>query len=93
MGTFTHCEERIWDGLRGYKEGGCVEGEMCLKLIKKKVNKGSGDLRVRYHPAKCRNCGKQLKTSLEPGMVRHTYNASTRKTEAGGSLLRSSLST
>ena len=49
-------------------------------------NKGSGDLRARSYPAKLPTCKKELKNSLESGMVAHTFNPSTQETEASRSL-------
>ena len=49
------------------------------------LNKGSGDLRARSHPAKLPSCEKELKKALGPGLVVHTFNPSTQEAEAGGS--------
>ena len=46
----------------------------------------SDDLRARSHPAKFPTCEKELKKSLEPGVVGHTFNPSAQKAEAGRSL-------
>ena len=57
----------------------CVKGEKQTK----KWNKGSGDLRGRSNPAKFPTCKKELKKSLEPSVMGHTFNPSTGKAEAG----------
>lgn len=65
---------------------------MELSPVFKKMNKlrnekkQSGDLREISHPAKFSTCKKELKKSLEPGVVRHAFNPSTEKAEAGRSL-------
>lgn len=66
-----------WNGAKS-----CVQGDKQTK----KWNKGSGDLRARSHPAKFPTCEKELKKSLEPGVMVHTFNPSTGKVEVSGSL-------
>ena len=60
----------------------CVQGDKQIK----KWNKGSGNLKARSHPAKFPTCEKELKKSLDPGVVGHSFNSSTGKAEAGGFL-------
>jgi hypothetical protein len=65
---------------------------LCSRRFKKKKkpdakqNKGSGDLRVRSHPAKLLICKKELKKNLGPGLVVHDFNLRSQETEAGRSL-------
>ena len=44
-----------------------------------KWNKGSGDLRARFHSATFSTCKKELKRSLELGVVGHNFNINTGK--------------
>ena len=44
-----------------------------------KWDKGSGDLRVRFYPAKFPSSEKKFKKSLELDVVAHTFNPSTRR--------------
>ena len=64
----------------------CVQTEM--------DKRGSDDLKAISHPAKFPTCEKELKKTLKLGVVVYTFNVSTQKAEASGSLsLRPSLST
>ena len=51
-----------------------------------KWNKGSRDLRARPCPAQLPTSERKLYKSSRPGMVVHTFDPSTQKAEAGGSL-------
>ena len=48
--------------------------------------KGVGNLGARAHPDYFPMCEKELKTSLEPGVVVHVFNPSTGKAEVSRSL-------
>lgn len=68
-----------------------------IKKLKKSLmlsgNKGNGDLRERFYPAKLPSCEKKLKGRSEHNMVVHSFNPSTPEAEAGGPLsLRSAWS-
>lgn len=59
----------------------CVQRET---QIKEKFNvKRSDDLGARPHPAKLSTCAKELKKSLKPYVIAHTFNPSTGKAEGG----------
>ena len=45
-----------------------------------------GQPQDKSYPAKFPTCEKELKECLEPGVVVHSFNPSTQKAEAGGSL-------
>ena len=65
---------------------------MELNPVFKEINrlrlgiKGVVTSRARSHPAKFPICEKELKKSFQLGVVGHTFNPSTGKAEAGGSL-------
>ena len=56
------------------------------KVYKKRNGiKWNGDLRAKFNPVRLPVCEKELRKSLEPGVVTHTFNPSTAEAEAGGS--------